>query len=119
MSSRSQTSRVTGAISSTVVTLSRNADASAVIRTSSSITRNGEPFARLAAQMATYSNTPVRRSTETMIIIPSSRKMTSQSMPVSGEKNASSAEAMPRAKMMPAPASAVVTFGIRSLAIRM
>ena len=54
-----------------------------------------------------------------MIIIPSSRKMTSQSMPVSGEKNASSAETTPRAKMMPAPASAVVTFGIRSLAIRM
>ena len=119
MASRSQTSRVTGAISSTVVTLSKNAEASAVIRTSSSITRNGEPLARFTAQIATYSNTPVRRSTETMIIIPSSRKITSQSMPVSGEKNASSAEATPRARMMPAPASAVVTFGTRSLAMRM
>ena len=37
--SRSQTSKVTGAISSTVVTLSRNADATAVISTSSTITR--------------------------------------------------------------------------------
>jgi hypothetical protein len=29
-----------------------------VISTSSTITRNGEPLARFAAQMATYSNTP-------------------------------------------------------------
>ena len=83
--SRSQTSRVTGAISSTVVTLSKKAEATAVMSTSSTITRNGEPLARLAAQMATYSNTPVRRSTPTMIIMPSSRKMTSQSTPVSWE----------------------------------
>ena len=52
--------------------------------------RSGDPLARLAAQIATYSKTPVCRSTPTMIIIPSSRKMTSQSMPVSWEKNTSS-----------------------------
>ena len=85
MPSRSQTSNVTGAINSTVVTLSRNADATAVISISRIITRSGDPLARFAAQIATYSNTPVRRSTPTMIIIPNSRKMTSQSTPVSGE----------------------------------
>ena len=51
--SRSQTSRVTGAISSTVVTLSSSAEATAVIRTSSTIVANGRPRVRLAAQIAT------------------------------------------------------------------
>ena len=41
MSRRSQTSSVTGAISRTVVTLSRNAEATAVMRTSRTITRSG------------------------------------------------------------------------------
>ena len=50
---RSQTSSVTGAMSSTVVTLSRSADATAVIIASSTMTANGLPLARLAAQMAT------------------------------------------------------------------
>ena len=85
MPSRSHTSNVTGAMSRTVVTLSSSADATAVMMTSRIITRSGEPLARLADQIAVYSNTPVRRSTETMIIMPSSRKMTSQSIPVSCE----------------------------------
>ena len=85
MSSRSHTSSVTGAISRIVVTLSRNADAIAVIRTSRIMIRSGEPFARFTDQIAMYSKTPVWRSTPTMIIIPSSRKMTSQSIPVSRE----------------------------------
>ena len=42
-------------------------------------------LARLTAQIATYSKMPVWRSTLTMIIIPSSRKMTFQSIPVSRE----------------------------------
>jgi len=58
-----------GAINSTVVTLSNIAEATAVMSTSSTITRNGEPLARFAAQMATYSNTPVRRRIPTMIIM--------------------------------------------------
>ncbi len=53
--------------------------------TSSTMIRRGEPLARLAAQIAMYSKTPVRRSTPTMIIIPRSRKMTSQSTPDSFE----------------------------------
>ncbi len=83
ISSRSHTSSVTGAISRTVVTLSSSADANAVTRTNRIMIRSGEPLARLAAQIATYSKTPVCRSTPTMIIIPNSRKMTFQSIPVS------------------------------------
>ena len=85
ISSRSHTSSVTGATSSTVVTLSSNADANAVTSTSRIMMRSGEPRARLAAQIATYSKTPVCRSTLTMTIIPNSKKMTSQAIPVSRE----------------------------------
>lgn len=82
---RSHTNSVTGATSNTVVTLSSRAEAIAVTRASRTMTRNGEPRARLADQIATYSNTPVCRSTLTMIIMPSSKKMTSQSIPVPRE----------------------------------
>ena len=58
MSRRSHTSSVTGAMSSTMVTFGSAADATAVMRTRRIITRNGEPPARLAAQMAAYSKTP-------------------------------------------------------------
>ena len=85
ISSRSHTSSVTGATSNTVVTLSSRADANAVTSTSRIMMRSGEPWARLAAQIAVYSNTPVCRSTLTMIIMPSSKKTTSQSIPVSRE----------------------------------
>ena len=82
---RWHTSSVTGATSSTVVTLSRSAEAPAVRRHSRTITRNGSPRARLAAQIARYSKMPVCRSTPTMTIMASSRKMTFQSIPVSSE----------------------------------
>jgi hypothetical protein len=39
--------------------LSRNAEATAVISVNKIMTRTGDPLARLAAQMAVYSNTPV------------------------------------------------------------
>ncbi|BCI89414.1 hypothetical protein NIIDMKKI_46200 [Mycobacterium kansasii] len=74
IANRSHTSRVTGAISKTVVTLSSIADAIAVTTTNRIMMRTGEPPARLAAQIAMYSNTPVCRSTLTMIIIPSSKR---------------------------------------------
>ena len=76
---------MTGAINNTVVTLSRKADPIAVTSNSKIMIRSGEPLARLAAQIATYSNTPVCRTTLTMIIIPRSRNTTSQSTPVSSE----------------------------------
>ena len=116
--SRSQTSSVTGATSSTVVTLSSNADAEAVITTRITITRNGLPRARLTAQIARYSKMPVWRSTPTITIIPSSRNTTFQSTPDSSEKNAASASVIPSASITPAPPSAAATRWIRSVAIR-
>ena len=114
----SHTSRVTGAISSTVVTLSSRAEATAVSTTSSAMIRNGRPRARFATQMATYSKTPVCRSTPTMTIIPSSRKMTFQSTPVRSLKNATSVSTTPRTTMTAAPPRAAATRWIRSVAIR-
>ena len=81
------------------------------------MTRNGRPRARLAAQIATYSNAPVRLSTATISIIPSSRKMTFQSMPASSEKNACSASVAPISSISAAPPSAAATRWIFSVAI--
>ena len=50
--SRSQISSVTGAMRSTVVTLSSSAEATAVMQTRSNIVGNGRPRVRFAAQMA-------------------------------------------------------------------
>ena len=82
---RSHTSKVTGAINSTVVTLSRTAVPSVVTRISRIMIRSGDPLARLADQIATYSKAPVCRTTLTMIIMPRSRNRTSQLTPVSRE----------------------------------
>src|SRR5215211_3722323 len=102
IASRSHTSSVTGAINKTVVTLSSSADATAVTTTSKIMIRRGEPLARLADQIAMYSNTPVCRSTLTMIIMPNSKKTTSQSIPVSREKNTSSDPRTPTVTTIPA-----------------
>ena len=115
--SRLQTSRVTGATSSTVVTLSRSADAPAVSVQSSTSNGYGRPRVRLALQIARNSKSPVRRSPATTSIIPSSRKMTFQSMPVSSEKKASSAPTIPTAKTAATPPRAAVVRGTRSVAI--
>jgi hypothetical protein len=69
----------------------------------------------LAAQIATAWNTPVCLRMLTMIIIPSSRKMTFQSTPVSSEKNAERALTMPATAMTAAPptaAAARLTFSV-------
>ena len=116
--SRSQTSNVTGATSSTVVTLSSAAEATAVTTTRMTMTGNGRPRAFLAAQIARYSNRPVRFSTATISIIPSSRKMTFQSMPDSSEKNACSASVAPITSIIDAPPRAAATRWIFSVAIR-
>ena len=67
------------------VTLSSTGDAIAVMSISITISRNGFPCDRLAAQIARKSNTPVCLITPTMTIMPSSRKMTFQSMPSCSE----------------------------------
>src|SRR6202047_2920341 len=116
-SSLSHISRVTGATSRTVVTLSSSADATAVTSTSRIMIRTGDPLARLAAHIAMYSKTPVWRSTDTITIIPNSRKMTSQSIPVSREKNTSSDATTPSAARTAAPESATTVLLTRSLAM--
>lgn len=64
------------------------------------------------------SKTPVRLSTETISIIPRSRKMTFQSMPASSEKKAWSASVTPSASMITAPPRAAFTRCTHSAAIR-
>ena len=103
---RSHSSSVTGATSSTVVTLSSRAEAKAVIRTSRTIIRNGRARARCADQIARNSKTPVCRRTPTITIIPNSRKMTFQSIPVSSEKKISWPRTAPIATIAAAPSSA-------------
>ena len=73
---------VTGTISSTVVTLSRKAESTAVAICSSSRMPAGCALATLADHTATYSNMPERREIDTRIIMPVSRPMVFQSMPL-------------------------------------
>ena len=82
------------------------------------ISRYGLPRAVLAAQIATYSNTPVCRSTETITIMPSSRKMTFQSTPVCSAKNAFSASVMCSSSISAAPPSATLVRWTLSVASR-
>ena len=72
---------VTGATSSTVVTLSRKADKTAVATDSIASIAQGcaRPF--FAAQIARYSNMPQRREIETSIIIPVKSAIVLKSMP--------------------------------------
>ena len=116
--SRSQSSNVTGATSSTVVTLSSSAEARAVMSTSRTIIRNGRPRARCADQIARNSKTPVCLRRPTITIIPKSRKMTFQSMPVSSEKKMSCPRTAPMTTISAAPTSATATRLKRSVAIR-
>ncbi len=72
---------VTGVSRTTVVTLSRTADSSAVATASMTSSRNGSPRDRWMASPATYSKKPVLLSPPARIIIPASRKMTLKSIP--------------------------------------
>ncbi|MNT45723.1 hypothetical protein D3C72_1823200 [compost metagenome] len=71
---------VTGTISSTVVTLSRNAEPNAVMIPSTIRMRTGSPLTFLAAQIAIYLNNPVSAVMLTMIIIPTSSPSVLKSM---------------------------------------
>ena len=85
MSRRSQITNVTGATSMMMVTLSSTGDAIPVININMTISRKGLPRDRFAAQIARKSNSPVCLMIPTITIIPSSRKMTFQSMPSCSE----------------------------------
>ena len=77
-----QIARVTGTTSSTVVTLSRNADKTAVVIWRMNRIPAGCALAACADQMARYWNMPERREIETRIIMPVNRPMVFQSMPL-------------------------------------
>ncbi len=70
---RSVNVMVTGTISSTVVTLSRRADPTAVIRPNNANNGKGCPLVTCTAQIATASKTPLRRVMDTKIIMPISK----------------------------------------------
>ncbi len=72
----------------------------------------------MAAQIARYSNTPVTRSTETITIMPSNRKMTFQSIAVDSSKKACSASVIPRASISAAPAMAAAVRCTHSVAMK-
>jgi len=74
-------SKVTGAISSTVVTLSSSAENSAVTTDSITSSPHGSAFATLAAFTATYWNPPLFCVMATMTIMPVNRLMVLRSMP--------------------------------------
>ena len=78
-----QTTKVIGTASKIVVTLSKIALAIAVKIIKKTSARFGSPFAFLIALIARYSNNPVLWITPTIIIMPSNRKITFQSIPVS------------------------------------
>ena len=73
---------VTGTTSSTVVTLSRKAESTAVVICSRNRIPAGWALAACADQIAMYSNMPERREIDTRIIIPVSRPIVFQSMPL-------------------------------------
>ena len=71
---------VIGPTSNTVVTLSRNAESTAVRMVNSSMIFQGLPFAILADLIAMYSNRPELRTTATNSIMPISTPMVLKSM---------------------------------------
>jgi len=84
----SQIRMVTGAINTTVVTLSRNMDMMLVTAPNSTSKRTGRPLDNRATQTARYWKNPVGSSKATRIIIPSS----SPRVLASTEATASSSE---------------------------
>ena len=74
-------SRVTGATSSTVVTLSRNAENTAVTSASITMMPQGSAFTFLADHTATYWNTPHLRVMATITIMPVSSPRVLKSTP--------------------------------------
>ncbi len=106
--------KVTGTINSMVVTLSSHADKKAVMQVKSTRIMTGSPLAVLAASMARYSNTPLRRVIFTIIIIPTNKPMVFQSMLA----KASSWVRTPNRTMITAPARPVTARGIFSDIIR-
>jgi len=94
--------KVTGTTSKTVVTLSKRADATAVMVERESIMATGSPLATLAEATAMYSKTPVCLVIPTITIIPIKRPMVLKSM----DLNACSWLIIPASISITAPARA-------------
>ena len=92
-SSSLHTVSVMGPMSSTVVTLSKNADSTAVSSTNSSMTFHGSPLASRAALMARNSNMPESFTTETNSIMPRSTPSVLKSMCSMAASNGSTCRA--------------------------
>ncbi len=100
--------------STTVVTLSRNADSTAVTSERIMSRAIGRPCDRATERMAIHSKNPVFTSTEAITIIPASRKMTSRLIAA----KASCSSRMPSAtSIRPAMTAVMVRSGF-SIAIR-
>jgi hypothetical protein len=95
---------VTGTTKSTVVTLSSNEDTTAVVSCSISRMPAGLAFTFCVDHIARYSNMPERRVIDTRIIMPVSRPMVFQSMPLS----ASFWSSAPMTTITDAPRSATI-----------
>ena len=80
ISSILQTVKVTGPMSRTVVTLSKNAERTAVIRQNNTMIIHGLPFATFAVLMAMYSNMHDCFTTATNIIMPTKTPSVPKSM---------------------------------------
>ena len=107
------TTSVTGASSTTVVTLSRKAEATAVMAQRINSTRTGLPRATFTVRIASHWKTPVLASVFAIIIMPASRKITSSEM---ASKARSVVSTLKPIIAMP-PASAAVVLCTRSKTI--
>ena len=114
ISRRRATDRMTGVIRTTVVTLSRNADRTAVTVARIRSSRIGWPRERMTDRIASHSKKPVLARTEAITIIPASRKMTLRSTAA----NASCWSITPRTMTSIPPINAISVRSQRSSAIR-
>ena len=112
---RRETERVTGVISTTVVTLSNSAETTAVTRARIRSSRIGWPADTTTDRIASHSKNPVRPRIDAMIIIPTSRKMTLKSIAA----NACRWSTIPSITIARPARSAISVRSQRSTAIRM
>jgi len=111
----SVTKRVTGTTSTTIVTLSRKAELSAVTTQRTRRIRTGRPRPSRTAWTASHWKSPVSRRMLAMTIIPTSRKMTFQSM----ARNASAWVRTRRRIIATPPSMAETVRWTRSVTMRM
>ena len=113
-SSIRQMESVMGTARTTTVTLSRNADATAVMTHKRQRVRKPSPRTSCAALIAAHSKAPVLANMFARDIIPANRSTTSRFTCDS----ASCSDITPRKTIAIAPSTATTTWGMRPVAIR-